>query len=88
MTAERKEKIEITTSEQKIVLTADCVDPSERRAEKSHKNKMADSKKARLTQYVVVQTFSKGFESFVFEKYTFKNFFVQGYLIHVNLRFN
>lgn len=80
MTAERTEKIEITTSEQKNVLTADCVDPSERRAEKNHKNKMADSKKARLTQYVVVQTFSKGFASFVFEKYTLKNFFVQGYL--------
>ena len=82
MTAERKEKkIEITTSEQRNVLTADYVDPSERRAEKSHKNKMADSKKARLTQYVVVQTFFKGFASFVFEKYTFKNFFVQGYFM-------
>lgn len=81
MTAERKEKIEITTSEQKNVLTVDCVDPSERRAEKSHKNKMADSKKARLTQYAVVQTFSKGFASLVFEEYTFKNFFVQGYLM-------
>ena len=81
MTAERKGKIEIRTSEQKKVLTADCVDPSERRAEKSHKNKMADSKKARLTQYVVVQTFSKGFASFVLEKYTFKNFFVHGYFM-------
>ena len=81
MTAERKGKIEIRTSEQKKVLTADCVDPSERRAEKSRKNKMADSKKALLTQYVVVQTFSKGFASFVLEKYTFKNFFVQGYFM-------
>lgn len=81
MTAERKEKIEITTSELKNVLTAGCVDPSERRVEKSHKNKMADSKKARLTKYVVVQTFFKGFASFVFEKYTFKNFFVRGYLM-------